>query len=88
MSSTALTPRRTNASALTPSKTTPSRPSPIPVAESPGNWSHPRIDEITRRQNATVFTGDHLKTILYNVAAIVILNFMQKINAEFGPSQL
>lgn len=59
-----------------------------PVTESPGNWQHPRIDEITRRQNATVFTSDNVKTIVYNVGALVILGFIQRINADFGPKAL
>lgn len=58
------------------------------VTESPGTWQHPRIEEITRRQNATVFTSDNVKTIIYNVAALFILGFIQHINSEFGPKLL
>lgn len=72
---------------LTPFKTTPSKFTP-PAAESPGNWQHPRIDEITRRQNATVFTGDNVKTIIYNVAALFIIGFIHRINTDFGPRLL
>lgn len=59
-----------------------------PVTESPGSWQHPRIDEITRRQNATVFTSDNVKTIVYNVGALVIISFIQRINMDFGPKSL
>lgn len=59
-----------------------------PVTESPGSWQHPRIDEITRRQNATVFTSDNVKTIVYNVGALVIISFIQRINTDFGPKSL
>lgn len=71
---------------LTPSKTTPSKQ--IAVVESPGNWQHPRIKEITRRQNRTVFTSDNVKTIIYNMTALVITSFIQKIIDDFGPRPL
>lgn len=76
-----------NRSHLTPFKTTPSK-SITPVAESPGNWQHPRIKEITRRQNRTVFTSDNVKTIIYNITALIIISFIQKINEDFGPRLL
>lgn len=41
-----------------------------PATESPGNWKHPRLAEITRRQNRTVFSGKNVTTIVYNVAAM------------------
>lgn len=72
---------------LTPSKTTPSKQI-APVVESPGNWQHPRIKEITRRQNRTVFTSDNVKTIIYNITALVITSFIQKIIDDFGPRLL
>lgn len=72
---------------VTPFKTTPSKNVP-PATESPGNWQHPRIDEITRRQSATVFTSDHVKTIIYNVAALFVVGFVQRINDDFGPKLL
>lgn len=72
---------------LTPYKTTPSKNTPI-VVDSPGNWQHPRIDEITRRQNATVFTSDNVRTIIYNITALVITSFIHKINTNYGPNFL
>lgn len=59
-----------------------------PMTQSPGAWKHPRIDEITRRQNATVFTSDSFKTIIYNVAALFFLALIQRINTDFGPKYL
>lgn len=82
-SSTAIALSR-NRSHLTPYKKTPSK-NIAPAAESPGNWQHPRIKEITRRQNRTVFTGDNVKTIIYNITALIIISFIQKINDDFGP---
>lgn len=64
MSSTALvTPK----AASTPVKKT------AAVTESPGNWKHPGLAEITKRQNATVFSESNVKTIVYNVIALAII---------------
>lgn len=68
---------------LTPNKTIPPQ-----VTESPGNWQHPRMKEITHRQNATVFTAQNVRAIVYNLAAILIIHLMRISNAEFGPTQL
>lgn len=76
-----------NRSNVTPFKTTPSK-NFAPAAESPGNWQHPRIKEITRRQNRTVFTSDNVKTVIYNITALIIISFIQKINDDFGPRLL
>ncbi|PSR80586.1 nuclear pore complex component-domain-containing protein [Coniella lustricola] len=73
--------------AVTPYKT-PSAKSMPQTIESPGNWQHPRIEEITRRQNATVFTSDNVKTIVYNIAALFVVRFLQRINDDFGPRTL
>ncbi|ROW06231.1 hypothetical protein VMCG_04673 [Cytospora schulzeri] len=67
---------------------TPNKPVPSQLTESPGNWQHPRMEEITYRQNATVFTAQNAKTIVYNLAAILIIHLMRLANAEFGPPQL
>lgn len=86
MSSTALSLSNTRGSAsafLTPAKSTPPH-----VTDSPGNWEHPRIKEITRRQNASVFTSHNVKTIIYNFASICIVQFLRMAAAELGPQQL
>lgn len=55
-------------------KATPSKAAPVTpvVTDSPGNWRHPRMDEITRRRAATVFTEANLKTFVYNVVALAL----------------
>jgi nucleoporin POM34 len=64
--------------------TTPSKPTPAPAAESPGNWQHPRMKEITRRQQATTFGSDNVKTIIYNLAALVIIHLVRLAAAGYG----
>ena len=53
--------------AVTPVKKTPQIP------ESPGNWKHPRLAEINRRKNATVFSESNVRTIAYNIGALGIV---------------
>lgn len=49
-----------------------------PVAkESPGNWRHPRLAEITQRQSKTVFSEKNAKQVAYNVAALAIFIFLR-----------
>lgn len=52
---------------------TPKRPTAPPAAESPGNWTHPRLKEIARRRNATTFTDKNVRRIVQNAAAIAAL---------------
>ncbi|KAH6655128.1 nuclear pore complex component-domain-containing protein [Truncatella angustata] len=49
---------------------TPSKPASSPAAETPGNWRHPRLQEITRRQNASTFSDKNVRKIAWNIAAI------------------
>ncbi|KAH8771975.1 nuclear pore complex component-domain-containing protein [Diaporthe sp. PMI_573] len=67
---------------------TPTKATPAPLADSPGNWQHPRIKEITRRQQATTFGSDNVKTIIYNLAAVIIIHLIRLAAAEYGPSPL
>lgn len=86
MSSTtalALSKTRSSGALTTPSKATPS-----PVADSPGNWQHPRMKEITRRQQATTFGSDNVKTILYNIAAVMVIHLIRLAAAGYGPTPL
>lgn len=85
--STALTSSKQQ-TAVTPYKQISGVKATTPATESPGNWQHPRIDEITRRQSATVFTSDNVKTIVYNVTALFVVRLVQRINDDFGPSLL
>ncbi|KAE8446171.1 hypothetical protein EG329_012396 [Mollisiaceae sp. DMI_Dod_QoI] len=56
--------------------TTPDRPS-TPAAQTAssapqtGTWRHPKMDEIVRRQNASNFTDQNIRNILYNIGGIV-----------------
>lgn len=53
---------------------TPKRPAPAAAAaESPGNWTHPRLKEIARRRNATTFNDKNVRRIAQNVGAIAAL---------------
>lgn len=55
---------------------TPIRSTPInesPVTDSPGTWRHPKLDEISRRRNATTFTEKNVRRIAYNVVALLAL---------------
>ncbi|KAI4102700.1 MAG: hypothetical protein L6R37_004231 [Teloschistes peruensis] len=82
---TALATRQTTNAALTPRNTNPATPQPIkavasetPVATpSPGRWRHPKLDEITRRQNASTFTSDSLNRILWNTLFIALLYLLR-----------
>lgn len=38
--------------------------------DSPGTWRHPRLDEITRRRNATTFSEKNVRQIAYGVASL------------------
>ncbi|KAH6892207.1 nuclear pore complex component-domain-containing protein [Thelonectria olida] len=51
-------------------RSTPIKSAP-PVTDSPGTWRHPRLDEITRRRNATTFSEKNVRQIAYNVVALL-----------------
>ncbi|KAL9133316.1 MAG: hypothetical protein Q9175_005503 [Cornicularia normoerica] len=40
---------------------------------SPGNWRHPRSDEIARRQKANTFNDSNIRKIVWNAGALVAL---------------
>lgn len=52
---------------------TPKRPAPAAAAESPGNWTHPRLKEIARRRNATTFNDKNVRRIVQNAGAIAAM---------------
>ena len=74
MSSTALVAAK---QASTPVKKSPQ------ITESPGNWKHPRLAEITRRQNATVFSESNVRTIAYNIGALAIVLVAKLLVAKY-----
>lgn len=62
----------------TPVKTTTA--SEAPVTDSPGTWRHPRLDEITRRRNATTFTEKNVRQIAYAAVGLVSIWLMRAIS--------
>ncbi|KAI0429514.1 nuclear pore complex component-domain-containing protein [Xylaria sp. FL1042] len=64
----------------TPTKATPTKTPATP--DTPGTWRHPRIEEITRRQEASTFTEKNVKHITINIsiliALVVLLPFVKK----------
>ncbi|KAM7221700.1 Nuclear pore complex component domain containing protein [Rhypophila decipiens] len=73
MSSTSLAPSGQARSLATPVKQT-----PPPVRESPGNWKHPRLAEITRRQSKTTFNEKNIRQIVYNIGALGIIAVLRR----------
>ncbi|EMC93948.1 hypothetical protein BAUCODRAFT_36408 [Baudoinia panamericana UAMH 10762] len=78
---------------LTPLKsiTTPQKPStpqqqPTPAAPTPGQWQHPRMQEIIRRQNATRFDSSNLRVIGMNAAFLVASVLVPLFGAKTLPS--
>ncbi|KAK4204247.1 hypothetical protein QBC40DRAFT_345542 [Triangularia verruculosa] len=76
--------------ASTPVKSTPIKQiSTTPAAtESPGNWKHPRLAEITARQNRTTFSQKNVLQIVYNVVAIAGLQVLRRFVAPYSPIRL
>lgn len=60
-----------------PAVTTPVKGTPVkaaaPITDSPGTWRHPRLNEITRRREASTFTEKNVRKIVYNVCWLVVL---------------
>jgi len=80
MSSSSLAPLGQARSIMTPVKQT-----PPPVRESPGNWKHPRLAEITRRQSKTSFNEKNIMQIVYNVVAFAGVALLRKVLLPFWP---
>ena len=66
---------------------TPTKASATPVTDSPGVWRHPRIEEITRRQEASTFTDKNLRHIVLNVALSVALYILRSFASSFLSKQ-
>jgi hypothetical protein len=70
-------------------KSTPTKPSVAsPATDSPGTWRHPRLDEITRRRNATTFTEKNVRQIAYNLVAFIGLWFVELAGRRYLGSQV
>lgn len=58
------------------------------VKESPGNWKHPKLQEITRRQNKTTFSEKNVLQIAYNVAIMAGLHLLRQWVLPLTPLKL
>jgi nucleoporin POM34 len=77
MSSSALAQTRT------PVKQTTAGP---PATDSPGNWKHPRLAEITRRQSQNTFSEKNIRQIVYNAGALVSIGLLRQVVLPAVPS--
>ncbi|KAK4544230.1 hypothetical protein LTR36_004440 [Oleoguttula mirabilis] len=64
-----LTPQK--GSATTAQKTGTPQQQPSPAVSTPGQWQHPRMDEVIRRQSSTNFDGSNMRIIGLNVALML-----------------
>jgi len=64
----ASTPVTPNGAASTPRTPSAQRPHEA----TPGSWRHPKFDEITRRQNATIFDGRNVQKIVMHVIGLAL----------------
>ncbi|KAH7033416.1 nuclear pore complex component-domain-containing protein [Microdochium trichocladiopsis] len=62
-----------SSSALTKTVSTPVKAAAAAPTESPGKWRHPRLDEITRRQEQTSFSEKNVRSITINLGVLVAL---------------
>jgi nucleoporin POM34 len=70
-------------------QSTPVKQASQPVAtDSPGNWKHPKLAEITRRQRRTEFSERNIKTICFNGLALVISVMLRQLVASKLPTGL
>ncbi|KAM6487226.1 nuclear pore complex component-domain-containing protein [Trichoderma sp. SZMC 28011] len=63
------------------------------ATDSPGTWRHPRLDEITRRRDATNFSEKNVRRIAYNIVALLAMWSLQllakfKLDAQMLPKPL
>ncbi|KAM7194970.1 Nuclear pore complex component domain containing protein [Naviculisporaceae sp. PSN 640] len=67
------------------SMVTPVKQTPPAVRESPGNWKHPRLAEITRRQSKTTFNEKNIRQIVYNIGALGLVAVIRKLLLPIWP---
>ncbi|TEA12298.1 Nucleoporin POM34 [Colletotrichum sidae] len=73
------------AAVTTPVRSTPQKSAP--VVDSPGTWRHPRLNEITRRRNATTFSEKNVRRIALNIGFLLILWLSQILAWSYIPAQ-
>ena len=62
---------------LNPQPRTPTKSSPI-KQESPGQWKHPRAEDIAKRQKASSFGTDNVTLIIRSTAAFLAFEFVRR----------
>ncbi|KAJ4306574.1 hypothetical protein N0V88_001378 [Collariella sp. IMI 366227] len=77
-----------SAVAVAQAKSTPVKQISMPsvVQDSPGNWKHPKLAEITRRQNKNIFSEKNIRQIIYNVGALVALGMVRHVLQPLVPA--
>lgn len=66
---------------------------PNASTDSPGTWRHPRLNEITRRRNATTFSDKNVRQIVFGGIGIVTIWVLQAtaktrfLQHMYGPSE-
>lgn len=91
MSSSATALSQAKTTTTTTTTTTPVKQTTTPgraVTDSPGNWKHPRLAEITRRQSKNVFSEKHIKQIVYNVGALAAIGVLRQVVLPHVPAHL
>ncbi|KAK3308600.1 nuclear pore complex component-domain-containing protein [Chaetomium strumarium] len=53
------------------------------VQDSPGNWKHPRLTEITRRRNLSTFGEKNIRQIVYNAMALFAIGLLRQMFPYF-----
>ncbi|WYZ38843.1 hypothetical protein EsH8_III_000757 [Colletotrichum jinshuiense] len=72
------------AAVSTPVRSTPQKSTPI--VDSPGTWRHPRLNEITRRRNATTFSDKNVRRIAVNVVFLLSIWLSQILSRSYIPA--
>lgn len=65
----------------TPVKATPTKKAP--EVDSPGTWRHPRLNEITRRREASTFSEKNVRKIAYNIGTIIVMGLVQLLTKAY-----
>ncbi|OAA75756.1 Nuclear pore complex component [Akanthomyces lecanii RCEF 1005] len=73
----------------TPTTSTPVKGAPASATDSPGTWRHPRLNEITRRREATTFSEKNVRRIAYNIIALLCFWTIQLlVKMYIGPTSV
>ncbi|KAI1497559.1 nuclear pore complex component-domain-containing protein [Biscogniauxia marginata] len=67
------------------SLSTPTKPAAAAVPESPGTWRHPRLEEISRRQESSSFTERNAKRVVVNLTVFLSLIIFHTVLSNILP---